>query len=516
MKSSPARFILAAAFLLGAGLRLAGALSLRAVGFDDGITFLAASGHEGEYHRMIEIGSPPSGEWVKGSDWKRFLRIEEPLCFRRIGADLAEYDVHPPLYFWLLHLFGLLSGLSPRSAALFNLLLFLPTLALLFGLGRRLLGDEAAAALAAFAWALSPAVLMVSWVARMYCLLSLWGVLLLLLIWRWRLPDPAPGWPAFIALSAVAAAGLLTHYHFALLLAGGLAYAAVAFFPISPRRFFSPAAAILAGSALFAVLHPRFYLSFLIQRSQAVATRLLSPTPRWERELSGIMSFFVGNQQAQKAVLAFLVILSLCAALRRRGGGGSRTGTAFILFFSAWLFLAFSALYLLRLSSWQQMGSRYLSLLYLLLAFLPVLILRALPAIRLPSAAVLCLAFALSGGVRTYRFCAAERIGADRTRFREECRSAVIDNLDRVFLPRAIWSIPDSTPVLAAYQAALLSRPGLLSGIRPPGLYLSRVHWPREREGRDRILEVWERDFRTRLLPGAAVSPGEAYAVEAR
>jgi hypothetical protein len=510
--------ILAAAFVLGAALRLLGAFSLRSVGYDDGVTFLAASGHEGEYHRTIENGAYPVGEWVKTSAWKRFIRIERPFCFHRIGADLAARDVHPPLYFWLLHLWGLAGGLSPLSAALFNLLLFFPTLALLFRLACFVLEDETDAALVAFAWALSPAVIMVSWVARAYCLLSLWIVLALSLQWRWRAASSPPGVPSAAAFAAVAAAGLLTHYHFAILLAGCLAYSAVALLPRDRKRFFSQAAAFLAGGGILAALHPRFYLSFLLQRSQAVFAGDYSPSPRWERVLAGFLNFFVGNILLQKAVLAAVVALLIVALARRRrvGSGRDRGGTAFILFFFAWISFSISAIYLLRLSAFQQMGSRYLSLVYPLLAFLPVLLLRRLPGLRTLPAILFCLVFALAGGARTARFLAAEKNAPDPARLFAGHRTAVLDNLDRVFLPRAIWAIPDEMPILAASQEALLSRPALLSVLRPPGIYLSRVFWPPERERQEKVLEAFGRGFNIRPLPDALPELGEAFVIEER
>jgi hypothetical protein len=512
------RVILAAAFVLGALLRLFGGLSLRSVGYDDGVTFLAASGHEGEYQRVIENGTYPAGEWVKASAWKKFIRIERPLCFSRIRSDLADYDVHPPLYFWLLHLWGLAAGLSPLSSALFNLLLFFPTLVLLFRLARSVLGDESSAALAVFAWALSPAVIMVSWVARAYGLLSLWVVLALSLQWRWRSASSPPGWPSAAAFAAVAAAGLLTHYHFALLLAGCFVYSAAVFLPGRRKRFFSQATAVLAGGGIFAALHPHFYLSFLLQRAQAVFARDYSPSPRWEKTLGGFMNFFAGNPLLQKAVLAALLALAIVACVRRCRVGPARPGpgAAFILFFFAWMSFSISALYLLHLSAFQQMGSRYLSLVYPLVAFLPVFLLRALPPGRAWPTAVFCLAFALSGGARTFRFRTTAQSLSDPRCFFAGRRAAVLDNLDRVFLPRAVWNIPDDMPVLAAAQDDLLARPALLSDLRPPGIYLSRVYWPREKEGKEKILEYFRRSFSVRSLPGALSDLGEACAIEER
>jgi len=147
-----------------------------------------------------------------------------------ISADAAN-DIHPPLYYWLLHLWTSIfghaeSGLRSLSAVL-GVLLVLATAEL----GRRLYhtaGGFAAGLIAAVA----PFQIYYSQETRMYILVALEAALAMLLLW-WllsqedrRLPEEevAPArvrWLPFSAqlLVLVWTAGIYTHYAFALIIA---------------------------------------------------------------------------------------------------------------------------------------------------------------------------------------------------------------------------------------------------------------------------------------------------------
>ncbi|MGI9125246.1 MAG: hypothetical protein ACR2JM_10925, partial [Mycobacterium sp.] len=66
---------------------------------DDVISIIAATCNQGRYEQYI-----PSGQWVPASEWQQYWQMGRFDCFSLIGHDLAHYDIHPPLYFWLLHI----------------------------------------------------------------------------------------------------------------------------------------------------------------------------------------------------------------------------------------------------------------------------------------------------------------------------------------------------------------------------------------------------------------------------
>ena len=102
--------ILLAAVAGGAALRIVEIIEKRALAHDEAISYLHATGHIHEFARITNREEPPYGTWVRAADWKRFVRIEDAFCFRRIADGLARYDIHPPMYFWLLHVWSLVFG----------------------------------------------------------------------------------------------------------------------------------------------------------------------------------------------------------------------------------------------------------------------------------------------------------------------------------------------------------------------------------------------------------------------
>lgn len=182
------------------------------------------------------------------SFYRASLGIRELLGGRIPLGDLITRDVHPPFYFLLLGGWLRLLGLGLNAtwgAKVLSLLASLPSIPLVWVLGRRLLGRRnGAPALAAWLGALSPAWLWYSQEVRSYSLLITLGLTAAYGLARMLMPqgataapgsadlvrraDPSPDargpWPAVIAV----ATGLMlwTHY-LSFLLAAALALAAV-------------------------------------------------------------------------------------------------------------------------------------------------------------------------------------------------------------------------------------------------------------------------------------------------
>ncbi len=161
----------------------------------------------------------------------------------------AASDIHPPLYYIVLHIWVQLLGVSVAAVRLLSVILGTLTVIVTYLIGRRLMGERTGL-LAAFLAALSPFLVYYSQEARMYMLATLLGALsvyFLLLVdtplmhltapnpaRRWLrqdgAPPPATGpatWPQrwlWLAYIAVTAAALYSHYFAAAVaLAQGLA-----------------------------------------------------------------------------------------------------------------------------------------------------------------------------------------------------------------------------------------------------------------------------------------------------
>jgi mannosyltransferase len=137
-------------------------------------------------------------------------------------------DIHPPLYYYLLHLWTRLAGDSEFALAFPSLAFGLLLVAMAYRLGSRLL-NRATGLLAAGLTALSPFHIWYAQEVRMYTLGSFLGTLTLdALVSLWGRLEPGKEfrWPylaplsiAWIVWVLAAAAGLYTLYYFAFLLA---------------------------------------------------------------------------------------------------------------------------------------------------------------------------------------------------------------------------------------------------------------------------------------------------------
>ncbi|MCE2489709.1 MAG: glycosyltransferase family 39 protein [Anaerolineae bacterium] len=138
-------------------------------------------------------------------------------------ADIAVHaarDIHPPGYYWLLHVWVRLTGHSEFALRLFSALVSVLGAACTLAAGRALFGYTAGLA-AALLLALNGFSIWYAQEARMYSLLALWGAAAALVLTALLL---RPRRKRMVALALVNAAGLWTHYAwpFVLLAQGGV------------------------------------------------------------------------------------------------------------------------------------------------------------------------------------------------------------------------------------------------------------------------------------------------------
>lgn len=139
-------------------------------------------------------------------------------------ADIAVHaarDIHPPGYYWSLHLWARLTGDSEFALRLFSALVSVLGAACTLAAGRLLFGFTAGLA-AALLLALNGFSIWYAQETRMYALLGLWGAAAALVLTALLL---RPGRMRVLALALVNAAGLWTHYAwpFVMLAQGGVA-----------------------------------------------------------------------------------------------------------------------------------------------------------------------------------------------------------------------------------------------------------------------------------------------------
>lgn len=138
---------------------------------------------------------------------------------------LTAVDIHPPLYYLLLHLWTGVFGPSPLALRLLSVLIGAATVPILYATARRLpaagsgecLG-RSGGLLAAALLAISPLHIYYSQEVRMYGLVTLLGLAATYLTLRWPWGEGRRRWPVVLGYILAAAAALYTQYYAAFLL----------------------------------------------------------------------------------------------------------------------------------------------------------------------------------------------------------------------------------------------------------------------------------------------------------
>jgi hypothetical protein len=477
---------LAAVIIVCVALRIAAIPTVETPRHDDAISYLAATGHQREHAIIVWRPTPPYATWATAADWQRLWVLDHPFCFARIARDLGLYDIHPPLYFWLLHLWLVAVGVTARAGPTLNLLLSVVTLLLVYRLGRDVADSPAAGIIAALVWGASRATLAITLAARPYELVALLGTTFLWQMLRISDPgrQPAAREPALLALTVTA--GVLTHYHFALLLVAST-IASWWRLEASPsrRRLMVPAASATGFTAAL-IIHP--WILAGLRRSEDRAEFEWATVPARAAEILDNLTEFGGHDWGVKTIWV-LALVSAGATLLRAGRASGRQPTlrrsaidAFLVILAMLVFLI-SALFLLLVSPSHAMGWRYLSLVWPVLAVLVgTLLWRSAPGRAL--AVILCVVL-VESSLSWLRYGARDDVVVPDPR-----RPLLVDDAGAGVLVPVLWHMRPETPVFAAFHSDLSDHPAAwLDGLGDRASYAATVIDNPSRPGkRDRLL----------------------------
>jgi hypothetical protein len=457
--------LLAGAIAAGSALRGGLIAGKRTLSHDEAISYLSAAGKQGLYQERAGAGAAPFGTLAHAAELKALMRPDEPLCLERIARDLAETDIHPPLYFWLLHLWVLITGVHLWSGPVLNVLIAGAAAAALYALACAVLRERLAAAVVAALWVTSPAVIEMAVEARQYDLLALSTI-----GFAWSLLRYVDGAEArrgryLVFLTLATLAGLLTHYHFGLLIAAGYLWLAVRL-RHQPRRLLAGLAGMAAGVVAFVLIHPRFMASVLRARPQSAEPGELDVLGRLECLLETYSNFltttahnaWLVHKYLLPASAAFVLGVGLCGwvMVRRSRVAGYAFGERSVVYFFLAMAGANAVLYLSGVSPRHAMAARYLAMIWPFLAFLPVLVVNRISGPRTPLMLLLVAAMAGSDLAGVQRSVARWRALPEPQRTFEQAPTVVIDNVARGVLLPIVWHVPDECPVLAAPESRLL------------------------------------------------------------
>jgi uncharacterized membrane protein len=508
--------------VLGLVLLLIRAGAQNTLSHDDAISLLAATGHLGAYAADV-----PAGRWAPAQTWQAYWTPERFPRFQQIGRDLARYDIHPPLYFWLLHIWVQVTGVKLSAGPLLNAVLLLLA-AWIIALACRLAQcSRGASALAAVMWLLSGATLSTAGETRQYCLLALavaaLAASLMLFLGKRSLAAALP-------VCAAAAAGLLVHYQFAIVLAVALSVAGIL---LARGRHWRAVAILLVAAAAagitFLLLHPGFLGSFALRQEQAAPFAWTDIPYRVSRIIAALfeqvaplrLARVIGGAAARYwgllVLIALAVGLGIGLVVRRRASGGRMDRTdsqVFLIGFTLATCAVIAALYLFQLSPRHAMGAQYLMVVSPLLFMAGAVLFDRLTRgrrWRLVLILLLIVYQAAYGGWTTF----AQAPTSDAPPAVLASGSPILlDSAARGVLPPVLWHVPAATPVYAAMQDDLLgSFPAIPDDVRRL-VYVSDLRYGNDVAKQGRVLEhLAAQGFRSAARRGSVNGTSAVFAL---
>lgn len=466
--------LLCLAIAAGIALHAVATFTHQSIHHDDGISYMAASGHAQDYH--LATRGEQTGRWLRAERWKRFTRIDDRLIFAKIAAELSTTDIHPPLYFWLLHVWMIAFGTQSWTGPALNLLLHLGTTIILFRIVLRSCQRTDLALAACALWLWSPAVLEAGLHTRPY---ALFGFLTLLTV---DLADlyvsGTPRRRHASALAVLVFLGMLTHYQFGLVVCALLALLFLRTGRWRSTHLLRVASTLVPAAAAFFLVLPNLFRTLLRQQAQAQNFDISGVPERLTRFRSALVGFVVpGNFEDQAGLIALLLYGSLILLAGWHLGHPNPVRRApvcnfFLFILSVSIFIS----YLGSISPRHAMGERYLEPLWSLLAIAIVLGLAGLPTrlLRILGTAVV---ISFLGGFILTATSTVQLLREPSAAVFDTADRVITDNLARGVLPGIFWHIPELTLLWVDSQASLLEDSAWLQEARGHVVYVSRIDY---------------------------------------
>lgn len=340
---------------------------------DESVTYMCAAATAGLWETSIAslVDTP-----ITAADLHRFYDRPDELQFHTVSLDMALYDVHPPLYFWLLHIIHVMWGTGITTGAMVNIAFGLMVLGLLVALAHRMLGGWPAALVVGVVWYLSPAVVQIDLEARPYQLLALLAIASFM--FGQRLINGNDSRTTWFVFTMVNMLGLLTHLYFAFLLVPGMVMMLRS--ARLEMRSFRYAFSLVASAGGMLLLYPEF-ITFLLTYGERPRD-VPEPTHHLER-VKGVvystMRFFTEAHVMRYGFLALSLVLVAWVAYSR----GQRKGTSAIyrtamqspLLFTLGCWAGITTLlYVLGVSPSQAVGEQYFSYIWPLFSVVCVML----------------------------------------------------------------------------------------------------------------------------------------------
>lgn len=530
----PAWLALIAVIVVHTALALPQAMVRRDIRHDEAITLLTITGHAAQYQQITTTETPPHLVWASARDWQRLLVMpaDRPPELGVISQDLAQNDIHPPLYFWLFSFVARMFGASLAVGLGMNVMLDGLTILVTYFLAKRIIRSERGAILAAFLWAISPGPIEASLEMRPYALFGLLVPTFVLLAAqvfnsnsRFRIL-----WAC--ALTILCAVGMLTHYYFLLLVLAFFVVVVLSFSgkyaermqkrplfaplgnivsfvapadtsPIAPEARRSAVVFVMSsilGVVLGIAAFPHVFEILQRQGSQVQPFKWMDVPVRIGGVLVGMGRFFVWGVPFTVVWMVVLIVAFFFALRARKGLMASASSSLAMPMrrISLGLFLSFGAqvaLFLAFRSPAGAMRAKYLVLDYSLFACVVAGVLVYIVKSRRVERIVAGMMFvssilALGAEIqRRWQMDASMPVVVS-------ARRIVFESIARGSLPVAMWSVPPDKPVFAANHSEILARRDHLFLNLEPGTLIVVDPARGTAQGRAIMLEAVSKQYR--------------------
>ena len=516
---SPSRAVVAAVLLcLLTGVLLRGALidGRTHLTHDEAIAYMAASGHQLTYDEAAR--ETLRGEWVEAAEWQALLEPGPGFAFRGIHEGLARTDVHPPLYFWLLHLWLKAFGAETATGPLMNLLLFALTGLILFMVARRWLRNDWEAVAVTALYAVSTRTCHASMIARPYELYALCVMLVALGLTALVCADPARARRPALLLGVALFCGLMTHYQFVLIAFGGFGAAGAYLFWRRDARILPLACAGVGGAAAWFAMQPHAFNAAARFGEQGAGFDAAEIIPRFERTLALLTGFVADDllwwreplvhtaaawlpKWAALGLAAAIGVAALTAGYRYAKGRRILTRPRRDGFLPAALLLlstggAVFGMYWLQTRGIASIDPpRYTLIVGLGMAFVPVLAVRVLKTGAAVGVMALLLAFMAASTLHDMRHTRSEE--RQPPAVLAEAPRIVVGSVDRGILPPVAQLMPDTTEIFAAPLTVLEeSSPAWLPMLEPGDAFIAHISYANTMADYERVLAQLRARFR--------------------
>lgn len=475
MTETSGKFIIALcvfAIVAGVTARVVRIATTKTIQQDESWSYLNATGHLGEYMDSILKGKNyPVGAWATASEWKRLIQVEDKLVFDQIEADVARIDIHPPMFFWVLHIWSLVFGTGIWAGMSLNIFIDLLILLVLLVFALDNLRNFGEAILVPVVWILSPiSIDAAAWI-RHYELFALFSVLFAYLVFVIiYAPEKVKIQPLHLfLLIIVTIAGLLTHFYFAIIVGIGVLLVGVkSILTKDKTRLVVLFASLGIATFLFILIYPKFYTPFLVYDPSSFNDDWVGDlTYRLYRSVR-INIFLL----APIFLMLVLVVFESIYKLKLTGMGNywkqlsnifkdslKQPSAIYVWGYSILIFGFLNVLYLTGVSPQHTMAARYVSIVAPFIAFLPVFFLR-LSRLKTLAPILFCTGMILLGAATSIYPAIRTFMEVDPITIKPTVSGViVIDNLAPGVVLPVNYSLHDGQEVFVSDQHDLLNTP---------------------------------------------------------